>query len=128
VRAAAQALSKVFFDYDSASLDSGTKSALDQVASIMSQNPSVKLEIQGHCDERGTTSYNMSLGERRARAVNSYLSGKGVPTSRLATVSYGEERPSSSGAYETAWAQNRRAEFRVTYQDDAANVQGSTNR
>jgi len=123
--AVVEALSRVSFDLDSSSLSSSTKSALDDVARIMGKNSSVRVEIQGHCDERGTTGYNMGLGSRRASAVNRYLKMKGVDTSRLKTVSYGEERPLSSGSYESAWSQNRRAEFRVT---SGENVRGTTDR
>ena len=120
-----EALSRVNFDYDSAALSSSTKAALDDVASIMGKNSSVRIEIQGHCDDRGTTGYNMGLGSRRATAVKRYLRRKGVDESRLKTVSYGEERPLASGGYESAWSQNRRAEFRVTAGE---NVRGTTDR
>jgi peptidoglycan-associated lipoprotein len=120
-----EALSRVSFDLDSAMLSTSTKAALDKVARIMGKNSSVRIEIQGHCDDRGTTGYNMGLGSRRAGAVNRYLKGKGVDQSRLKTVSYGEERPLASGGYESAWSQNRRAEFRVTAGE---NVRGTTDR
>lgn len=125
---AAESLRKVYFDYDSSSLSSSTRDALSETARILKENNGVKLEVQGHCDERGTTSYNMGLGERRARAVYRYLMDQGVASSRLNTVSYGEERPAASGDYESAWSQNRRAEFRVTYKGTGENVKGSTER
>jgi peptidoglycan-associated lipoprotein len=125
VQKAAESLRKVFFDYDSSSLTGGTRTALSDTARILKENNGVKLEVQGHCDERGTTSYNMGLGERRARAVYRYLVDQGVSSSRLKTVSYGEERPAASGGYESAWSQNRRAEFRVTYKEGTENVKGT---
>ncbi len=125
VRKTVDALQRVNFEYDSSSLTSSTKSALDDVARIMSSHADVRIEIQGHCDERGTTGYNMGLGTRRATAVRNYLTSKGVEASRLKTVSFGEERPLASGDYESAWSQNRRAEFRVTAGSD---VNGSTDR
>lgn len=86
----------------------------------------MKIEVQGHCDERGTTEYNMALGERRASAVRNYLTSNGIAGSRIKTVSYGKERPLSQGSDEGAWSQNRRAEFKVLSGGDAY-VQGSTN-
>lgn len=71
--------------------------------------------VEGHCDERGTTEYNLALGERRATSVKAYLQTKGVAPSRISTRSYGEERPQSTGSNETAWAQNRRAVIRISY-------------
>jgi len=125
VQKTVEALKRVYFDYDSAMLTSSSKSALDDVARIMSANSAVRIEVQGHCDERGTTGYNMGLGTRRANTVRNYLASKGVERSRLSTVSYGEERPLKAGATETAWSQNRRAEFKVTAGED---VRGTTGR
>lgn len=71
--------------------------------------------VEGHCDERGTTEYNMALGERRASAVKAYLQTKGVAPSRINTRSYGEEQPVARGSNENAWAQNRRAVIRISY-------------
>ena len=102
------------FDLDSSFLNRQTKSALQEVAKVMQEHPEVRIEVQGHCDERGTTGYNMGLGSRRAAAVHKFLKANGVESSRIATVSYGEERPLANGNYESAWSQNRRAEFRVT--------------
>ena len=85
----------------------------------------MKVEIQGHADERGTTEYNLALGQKRAAAVRQFLLAEGVAPSRLSTISYGEEKPRAAGESETAWAQNRRAEFRITWSGDAL-VQGTT--
>lgn len=104
---------RVNFAYDSASLDASSKDLLSQNARLMSSHPGISLEVQGHCDERGTTDYNIALGQRRAKAVRDYLTNAGVSPARIKTISMGEERPLVSGAGETAWAQNRRAEFRV---------------
>ncbi|HEY5764974.1 MAG TPA: OmpA family protein, partial [Candidatus Deferrimicrobiaceae bacterium] len=70
-----------------------------------------KIQIEGHCDERGTSEYNMALGERRASAASKYLQNLGIAGSRLSTISYGEERPLDPGHNEDAWAKNRRATF-----------------
>ena len=90
----------------------------------MSQFPSITVEVQGHADERGTTEYNLALGDRRAEAVRRYMTHAGVPTARISTVSFGEERPLATGSSEVAWAENRRAEFRVVA--SAEGVMGTT--
>ena len=81
--------------------------------------------MQGHTDERGTTDYNLALGDRRANAVKDYLVGAGIGPSRLTIVSYGEELPAASGSNERAWSQNRRAEFVVTWGGEGE-VKGTT--
>jgi peptidoglycan-associated lipoprotein len=116
---------RVFFDFDSSTLDENSKSALAKNAEIMQKATDVKVEVQGHADERGTTEYNLALGERRANAVRSYLTSMGVPTTRVSTISFGEERPIDSTHTEVAWGQNRRAEFRITY-GGAGSIQGTT--
>jgi peptidoglycan-associated lipoprotein len=73
----------------------------------------LRVTIEGHCDERGTVEYNLALGQRRADATRSYLVDLGIESSRLSTISYGEERPFEMGHDETAWHENRRAHFRV---------------
>jgi peptidoglycan-associated lipoprotein len=117
--------SRVFFDFDASSLTAEGKSALDANAAIMSQFPDVKLEIQGHADERGTTEYNLALGQKRADSVVQYLLARGIAPSRARSVSYGEERPLDGRSVETAWEQNRRAEFKITWSGDAP-VRGTT--
>lgn len=104
-------LSSVYFEYDSFNLTSDAKSALNAAAQWMKSNPSVQVQVEGHTDERGTTEYNLALGERRAGAVKDYLVMMGVPAAQLSTISYGEERPVGVGSNEQAWSQNRRAEF-----------------
>ena len=105
--------SRVHFDTDSAALDSQSKSMLAANAQIMRNHPDIRVEVQGHCDERGTTEYNLALGSRRAKAVTDYMVGAGVAKTRIDAKSYGEERPLAAGEGEIAWSQNRRAEFRV---------------
>lgn len=116
---------KVYFDFDAALLNADSKAALDANAAIMAQYADVKVEVQGNADERGTTDYNLALGQKRADAVTKYLLARGISSSRLRVVSYGEERPAAAGSSETAYAQNRRAEFVVTY-GAGAPVQGTS--
>lgn len=118
--------SRVYFDYDASVLNAESKAALTANAEIMQKFADLKLEVQGHADERGTTDYNLALGQKRADSVVTYLRGMGVSSARVKVVSYGEERPSASGTSETAYAQNRRAEFVILYGGDG-NVQGTAN-
>ncbi len=107
-------LKDTFFAYADDQLTAADRDALAADASWLKKNPPVKAKLEGHCDERGTEAYNMALGERRAEAAKDYLAALGVDASRLATVSYGKERPFATGHDEDAWAQNRRAHFVVT--------------
>lgn len=102
-----------FFAYDSYSLGSEARAVLKRNADWLKSNPSATVQIEGHCDERGTTEYNLALGERRANAARDYLVRLGVNSSRVSVISYGEERPSDPGHDESAWARNRRAAFVV---------------
>lgn len=104
---------RVNFDYDSAVLTATSREALAENARILAAHPAIRVEVQGHCDERGTTDYNLALGDRRATVVRDYLAAQGVSPARVTALSYGEERPLAPGAGEVVWAQNRRAEFRV---------------
>jgi len=106
----------VFFDYDQYDLRTDAKATLDRKATFLNQNSSVRSQIEGHCDERGTNEYNLALGERRANAAKQYLTTAGVNAARLSTISYGEERPLDPGRNEAAWARNRRAHFVITGQ------------
>ena len=101
----------VHFDYDSAELRPGDMNLITQVAEYLMQNPAHLLLVEGHCDERGTEDYNISLGERRALAVADELSRLGISPDRLRTTSYGEKLPMSGGSTEQSYAQNRRGEF-----------------
>ncbi|MGK2858332.1 MAG: peptidoglycan-associated lipoprotein Pal [Thermoanaerobaculia bacterium] len=106
----------VFFDYDSVTLTESARDALSASAGWLKERPELGLTIEGHCDERGTSQYNLALGEKRAWAARQYLETLGIASSRLRTMSFGEERPFATGSNETAWAQNRRAHlvlFRV---------------
>jgi peptidoglycan-associated lipoprotein len=99
------------FDFDKAFIREDAKPILQAVAAYLKKNPGAKILIEGHCDERGTSEYNVALGDRRAHAARKYLEGLGVQGSRLSTISYGEERPLDPGHDEAAWAKNRRAAF-----------------
>lgn len=113
IRAAERALAPVFFGYDSSALSETALRTLQQNAAWLNAHPDLRVIIAGHCDERGTTEYNLDLGARRARSVLQHLARLGVDASRMETISYGEERPIDPGNNETAWAKNRRAEFSV---------------
>lgn len=105
---------RVFFDYDDAALRGDARRVLDEKARVLRDHPSIRLRVEGHADERGTSEYNLALGSRRAQTVLDYLAGYGIESTRLAAVSLGEERPLSDGHEEGAWSQNRRAEFVIT--------------
>jgi peptidoglycan-associated lipoprotein len=106
----------VHFAFDSYTLSPEAKSVLDKKATWMRDNTSVAVQIEGHCDERGTTAYNLALGERRATATKQYLAALGIGGGRMSTISYGEEQPLDPGHGESAWAKNRRAHFVITGQ------------
>jgi peptidoglycan-associated lipoprotein len=107
------ALQIVHFDYDSDAIKPEAQAILDANAAWMLQYPNYEIQIQGHCDERGSVEYNLNLGQRRAKAVMAYLVAKGVSAERLHTISYGEEQPLDPRHVEEAWAKNRRAQFFV---------------
>ncbi|MBI1862103.1 MAG: peptidoglycan-associated lipoprotein Pal [Deltaproteobacteria bacterium] len=102
-----------YFDYDSYSLRADAREALKANAAWLKRNKGVKVQVEGHCDERGTTEYNLALGERRANAARDFLTRLGVPKARLSVISYGEERPADPGHNDSAWSMNRRAVFVV---------------
>ena len=104
---------RVFFDFDSSELTPDSRETVDRLSVWLNNNPGVTLTVQGHADERGTTEYNLALGERRASAVRDYLIALGVSSGRLSTISYGEEVPAVTGQGEWAWSQNRRGQFQV---------------
>ena len=109
--AAANLRATVHFDFDSDVIKPEAAAILDQHVSFLSSNPGARVLVAGHTDERGSREYNMSLGERRAASVRSYLSNKGVNTASVEIMSYGEEQPVATGSNEAAWKQNRRAEL-----------------
>ena len=101
----------VQFEYDRSTLTSEAKKDLDGNANWIKTNPKASIQIEGHCDNRGTIEYNLALGERRAQAVKNYLVGLGVEADRLNVISYGEEKPLVDADNEEAWSKNRRANF-----------------
>ena len=105
-------LETVYFDYNDATIREDSKAMLTKVATALGQTPATKLEIEGHCDVRGSTEYNLHLGERRARAVQKYLVTQGVTPERIDVISYGEEQPVDLGTSEEAHQKNRRAELK----------------
>jgi peptidoglycan-associated lipoprotein len=107
-------LKPIYFDYDKSDLKPAAKAQLEKSADWLKKNPKVNCRIEGHCDERGTNEYNLSLGERRALSARRYLMSLGVNPDRLFTISYGEERPAEDGHDESAWKFNRRDEFTIS--------------
>jgi len=101
---------RVFFGYDKATLSEEAIKTLRLQVEWLKSNPEVKVQIQGHCDERGTREYNLALGEKRANVVKEYLVSRGIDADRIRTISYGKEKPAVFGSNEAAWAQNRRSE------------------
>jgi peptidoglycan-associated lipoprotein len=101
----------IFFEFDSSTLSAEAQAILKAKAEWMNRNPQLSIIIEGHCDNRGTTEYNLALGERRAEGVKRFMQDLGVAESRIRTISYGEERPLDPGDDEAAWARNRRAHF-----------------
>ena len=107
------ALKRVHFAFDSSILNDEAKAALDEAAEKLRAHPEVALFVDGHTDARGTTEYNMSLGDQRASSVVGYLHRSGVESERLTKVSFGEESPRSAGSSEVVHAENRRVEYRL---------------
>jgi peptidoglycan-associated lipoprotein len=106
-------LQTVYFDYDQYSLRSDALATLQNNLDWLRANPGRKVLIEGHCDERGSEEYNLSLGDKRAKEVMGYLLNANIAKGRLYTISYGESRPEALGHDESAWAKNRRAVFKV---------------
>ena len=102
------------FEFDQAQLTSESRQKLQTLATAMKAHPAARIRIAGNCDERGSISYNIALGDRRAEAAREYLRALGVDPSRIQTVSYGKERPVDPGHNETSWAKNRRDDFSKT--------------
>jgi len=100
-----------YFDYDKADIRPDTRAALSKTADFLKSNPRFKATIEGHCDERGSTEYNLALGVRRANAVKEYIVSLGVSADRLSTVSFGKEKPFCMESNEACWQQNRRGHF-----------------
>lgn len=108
---AASELQTVYFAFDSYSLSGETRTQLKNNLSWLKSNPNAKIQIEGHCDEKGTVEYNMALGDRRANSVKNFLVKAGIDKGRIDTISYGKERPADPGHDESAWSKNRRAVF-----------------
>ncbi len=104
-------LRTVFFGLDRFDLGELTKTTLRENAEWLKAHTALNVVVHGHCDERGSIEYNLALGERRANSVREYLTSLGVSRSRIRIVTFGEERPANRGHDESAWSQNRRAEF-----------------
>lgn len=100
---------RVFFDFDRSNLSPEARATLDRQSAWLARFPQVSVQIAGNTDERGTTEYNLALGQRRANAARDYLVARGAASARITTISYGKERPTALGSDEQAWAQNRNA-------------------
>lgn len=107
-------LADAFFDTDESDLRDDARQALQRDAQWLAKWPSTKIEVEGHCDERGSAEYNLALGDRRAKEVSDYLESLGVSRARITTDSLGKEKPFCSGSTESCWAQNRRGHFVIT--------------
>jgi peptidoglycan-associated lipoprotein len=107
-------LKDIYFKFDKYDLDDDSRHILRKNASYLKANSSAVVEIQGHCDERGTNNYNVALGERRAQSTKMYLVSQGVSSRQIHTISYGEERPSCFDSNGACWLKNRRAHFRIS--------------
>lgn len=106
-------LRDIYFDYDSFDLDETARQTLQESAEWLKDHPTVRVEVEGHCDDRGTVEYNLALGAKRAAAAKNYLVDLGIGRERMTTISYGEELPICFEATEDCWARNRRAHFVV---------------
>jgi peptidoglycan-associated lipoprotein len=104
-------LKDIHFDFDKYDIRPGDAEILKENAALLMKYPKVKIQVEGHCDERGTNEYNLALGERRANSAKRYLISLGISSDRVSTISYGEERPLDPGHNEEAWAKNRRGHF-----------------
>jgi len=106
-------LKDIHFDFDKYDIRPGDAEILKENAALLMKNPGVKIQIEGHCDERGTEEYNLALGERRANSAKRYLTSLGLTADRISTISYGKLKPLDPGHNEEAWAKNRRDHFIV---------------
>lgn len=107
-------MENIYFDFDAFVLSQNARKILLRHADIMKKDPDIVVQIEGHCDERGSDEYNLALGEKRAKAALQYLLTMGIPPKRLSVISYGKEKPVSVGHDEASWARNRRDEFVIT--------------
>jgi peptidoglycan-associated lipoprotein len=111
IPAKAAELETIYFDFDSFVLSGPSRTTLSKNADFLMKNNSVKVQVQGNCDERGSDEYNLALGEKRAQAAKNYMVTLGVPAAQLSIISYGKEKPADPGHDEAAWAKNRRDDF-----------------
>ena len=100
---------RIFFDFDRSNVRADQRPVLQRQAEWMGRYPEVRVQVEGHTDERGTREYNLALGQRRANATRDVLAAGGVNPSRISTISYGKDQPAALGSDENSWAQNRRA-------------------
>ena len=108
-----EALKPIYFAFDAATIRPADAKILDANAAWLNANPGYLLLIEGHCDERGTSDYNLALGDRRAKAALNHLVAQGIKSDRITIVSYGEERPACAEHDEACWSKNRRAQFLI---------------
>lgn len=108
-----QGLQKIYFNFDSANLSEQARNSLVKDAELIKKLGKAKIRVEGNCDERGSDDYNLALGEKRAKEAAQYLANLGIPTQRLAVISYGKEKPVASAHDEASWAKNRRDEVVV---------------
>jgi peptidoglycan-associated lipoprotein len=113
ITAASSPLKDIFFEFDSYDLRGNARDILKSNADWLKSNPSARIEVEGHCDERGTSEYNLALGAKRSQTAKDYLVSLGITPERISTISYGEEIPLCTEATENCWRQNRRARFIV---------------
>ena len=111
ITAASSPLKDIFFEFDSYALRGNARDILKSNADWLKSNPSARIEVEGHCDERGTSEYNLALGAKRSQTAKDYLASLGISPDRISTISYGEEIPVCTEATENCWGQNRRARF-----------------
>lgn len=114
VKAPGLALKDIYFDFDQATIREDSKKLLNENIEWLRKNPTVKVTIEGHSDERGSSEYNLALGDRRSRATRDYLIAAGVEANRISSISFGKERPFVLGHDDSAWQWNRRAHFAVS--------------
>jgi peptidoglycan-associated lipoprotein len=105
---------RVHFDYDRSEIRAESRAILDRKTRILRSEPTLRIRVEGHADDRGSTEYNLALGSRRAEAVKAYITAAGIQPSRIQILSYGEDRPLERARTEASWSRNRRAEFVVT--------------
>jgi peptidoglycan-associated lipoprotein len=101
----------VYFEFDRSAVRQSEQANIQAVAKVLKEQPNTKVQVEGHCDERGTEEYNRALGEKRALAIREYLMNLGIEGGRVYTISYGEDKPKVQGHSDDAWTKNRRGEF-----------------